>query len=193
MRKDSAAISKLGEKDIRLIENGIANCRFHENPDLYQRLYETLWEIQIFHKTGYVQQHSLGQRLAFMKIATSVIRNHPWTGVGTGDVYDAMVASARVSDWNVDPKWEGKPHSQYFFYLLAFGILGFLWIMFSLVYGAILSRSYRHLLFNIYAGIILLSMLTLDTMESYDSVVFFSFFFSLFALQAFSTYIGKYA
>lgn len=179
-RKDSAAIGRLNKPDIQRIENGLANYKFRENPGIYQRLYETLWEIHILSRTGYVQKHSLGQRLVFLITAKTIFENNIWSGVGTGDVYDAMLQSAQGKMPAIDPQWEGKPHNQFIFFILAFGLPGFLCILYCFVYPVIARKSYRCFLFNIFAGIILISMLTLDTLESYDSMVFFAFFYCLF-------------
>jgi hypothetical protein len=180
MRKDSAALCRLNSNHIRSIEKGLANYKFNENPGIYQRMYETLWEIHILIKTGFVQHHSLGQRLAFLKIACYVFRNNEWIGVGTGDVYDAMLSLPKANMPAVDTLWEGKPHNQYVFFLLAFGIVGFIWIVLCLILPVIRSNTYRFLLFNVFTGIIMISMLTLDTLESYDNMVFFTFFYCLF-------------
>jgi hypothetical protein len=179
-RKDSAALSKLEVSDIRRIEEGLANYKFRSKPGVSQRLYETLWELHILSKTGYVLEHSLGQRIGFFKASVPLIRENIWTGVGTGDVYDAMLHSARDHDWSFDPKWEGKPHNQFVFYILAFGMTGFLYLLFCFIYPVVVKRAYRLLLFNLFAGIILISTLVLDTFESYDSMVFFAFFYCLY-------------
>jgi hypothetical protein len=180
LRKDSIGIHKLERTDIQAIENGLANYRFNEKPGLSQRLYETLWEIHMLRKTGYVEHHTFGQRIIFIKIAGSVIRNHFWYGVGTGDVLDSMLKQASDDQAILESSWEGKPHDQYAYLLIAFGILGFLWIIFSWIYPAYINRSYNILLFNLFAIIILISMLAIDTLESYDSIVFFTFFYCLF-------------
>lgn len=179
-RKDSVAVRMLDPEAIARIEHGLANCHFREDPGLSQRLYETLWEIQLLLKTGYVLQHSMGQRLAFIKAAKDLLRKQLWTGTGTGDVFGDMLQSARKNGLEIDPTWEGKPHNQFLFYLLAFGLPGTVYILFCLVYPVIAARTYRHLLFNLFAGIMLLSMLALDTLESYDSMVFFAFFYTVF-------------
>ena len=183
-RKDSAAVHRLEAVDISRIEDGLANYRFRERPGLSQRLYETLWEIQILARTGYVLQHSLGQRVAFYSAAKALLPDQLWSGTGTGDVYQAMLQSARAASLEVDPKWEGKPHNQFLFFLLAFGLPGLVYILFCLIYPVIATHAYRSLLFNLFAGIMALSMLTLDTLESYDSMVFFAFFYSLFVFSA---------
>jgi O-antigen ligase len=181
LRKDSAALSSLTTTHVRSIEKGLTNYKFTEDPGIYQRIYETLWEIQILAKTGYVQQHSLGQRFAFIKAADYVFSDHKWTGVGTGDVYDSMLAIPKTNIPEIEPRWEGKPHNQYVFFLLAFGIFGLLWIAWCWIFPVARTKTNRFLLFNLFAGIILISMLTLDTLESYDSMVFFTFFYCLFA------------
>jgi hypothetical protein len=180
LRKDSAALSSLNNANIHSIENGLANYKFHENPGVYQRIYETLWEIHILIRTGYVKQHSLGQRLAFLKIACYLFSDNRWTGVGTGDVYDSMLTISKSNMLAVDSLWEGKPHNQYAFFILAFGIFGFIWIAWCWIFPVTSSGAYRFLLFNLFAGIMLISMLSLDTLESYDNMVFFTFFYCLF-------------
>lgn len=179
-RKDSVAVRKLDAEAIAHIEHGLANRHFREDPGLSQRLYETLWEIQIMLKTGYVLQHSIGQRFAFLKAAKNLLRKQLWTGTGTGDVFGELLQSARKSGLEIDPKWEGKPHNQFLFFLLAFGLPGMIYILFCLAYPVIATRTYRHLLFNLFAGIMLLSMLAMDTLESYDSMVFFACFYTVF-------------
>jgi hypothetical protein len=190
LRKDSAAIYALTRADIANIENGLANHTFGNRPGFYQRLYETLWEIQVWAKTGYVMQHSLGQRIVFYQAAFPVFTANILTGVGTGDVYEVMLHSAKEQSLNVDPRWEGKPHNQFVFYLLAVGVPGLLYFLFCLTYPVVVRNTSRLFLFNAFAGIMLLSMCTLDTLESYDSMVFFAFFYNFF-LHGCSRFISK--
>jgi O-antigen ligase len=180
LRKDSAALHSLNKTDLLNIEKGLANYKFNDYPSLYQRLYETLWEIQVYFRSGFIQKHSFVQRLAFIKLAATLIKEKPWTGVGPGDVCDSMRARSVSSGVEIDSLWNGKPHNQFVCFMLAFGIPGFLWIIFCWIVPVITSKTYRILLFNLFAGIMLISMFTLDTLESYDSIVFFAFFYSLF-------------
>jgi hypothetical protein len=180
MHKDSAALSRLGDDEIRAIENGRANYRFKTRPGLYQRLYETLWEIHIWRATGFVSYHSFGQRIVFYQTAGEVIRNHFLTGVGTGDVYDSMLETTRNNHQSIERRWKGEPHNQYAFLFMSFGIFGFAWILFTWIYPVYVNKAYRQLLFNLFAAIMLISMTVLDTTESYDNMVFFAFFYTLF-------------
>jgi hypothetical protein len=180
LRKDSASLHSLKPKDLSNIEKGLTNYRFHSYPSLYQRIYETLWEIQVFKRSGFVQGHPFVQRLIFMKMAGSLIRENPWTGIGPGDVLDAVQTRTFASGIAIGRLWNGAPHNQFIFFMLAFGIPGFLWIMFSLVYPVIITKAYDLLLFNLFTGIMFISMLTLDTLESAESITFFVFFYSFF-------------
>jgi len=180
LRKDSASLSQLENAEIQAIENGRANYLFRTRPGLYQRFYETLWEVHILRNTGYVKLHSFGQRIIYSQTAWEMIRKNSLTGVGTGDVYGLMLEITRKNQHDVEGRWKGEPHNQFAFFLMAFGIPAFIWIMFSWIYPVMVSRSYRYLLFNLFALTVLVSMLVLDTIESYDNVVFFAFFYSLF-------------
>jgi O-antigen ligase len=180
MHKDSAALSRLGNDEIRAIENGRANYMFRTRPGLYQRLYETLWEIHIWRSTGFVSYHSFGQRIVFYQSAGEVIRHHFFTGVGTGDVYDSMLETTRTNHKSIERRWKGEPHNQYAFLFMSFGVFGFAWILFAWIYPVYVSKAYRQLLFNLFAAIMLISMTVLDTIESYDNMVFFAFFYTLF-------------
>ncbi len=180
LRKDSASLSLLGNNEIHAIEWGLANYAFSVKPGLYQRLYETLWEVHIWRVSGYVKWHSFGQRLVYYQTAGRIIRNNWLTGVGTGDVYSTMLEVTR-KDHEVEARWKGEPHNQFTFLLMAFGIPGFAWIFFAWIYPVVVNRSTRYLLFNLFAVIVLVSMMVLDTIESYDNMVYFAFFYTLFA------------
>lgn len=180
LRKDSVGLCMLTPHDIQKIEKGLANYKFQSKPGIRQRIYETLWEIQVLSKSGYVQRHSLGQRFAFYKTAASAIRNHLLFGVGIGDMQDAMLEEARKTRLNVDPRWAGQPHNQFLSFLLAFGIFGFAWILYSWIKAALISGAFRNLLFNMFWLIVWITMLVSDPIHSYFSIMFFAFFGCLF-------------
>ncbi len=183
LHKDSVGLSRLTNTDIRNIEKGLANYKFQSKPTIKQRIYETLWEIQVIIKSGYVQHHSLGQRIVFYRTAVSVIKKHLLFGVGIGDIQESMLEEARKTKLYVDPRWEGQPHNQYLSLLLAFGILGFAWFFYSWIHAAMLSGGFRNLLFNLFWLIMLISMLVGDPIHSYFPIMFFAFFGCLFLAE----------
>jgi hypothetical protein len=180
LHKDSAGLSRLAGNEIKAIENGRANYRFKTRPGVYQRIYETLWEIHIWKDFGFATYHSFGQRIVFYQTAGEIIGHHFFTGVGTGDVYDTMLETTRKNHETIERRWKGEPHNQYAFLFMSFGVFGFAWILFTWIYPVYVNKAYRMLLFNLFAAILLISMTVLDTTESYDNMVFFSFFYTLF-------------
>jgi hypothetical protein len=180
LRKDSAGISQLNKADIQAIEKGITNYTFRTSNPIHKRLYETLWEIDVFKKTGYVQYHSFGQRLVFLQASWKEIQKHWKTGTGTGDVYAALENAVKEANILIDPLWEGKPHNEYMFLLMAFGVFGFIWICLCWIYPVIRVQAYSYQLFNYFTIIVVISMLSFDSLETYDGIVFIAFFYSLF-------------
>lgn len=179
LRKDSLSVNLLTPTDISNIENGLANHRFATNPGIYERLYETLYEIHVFTRIGYAEGHTFGQRLVFAIESFRLLKRNFWFGTGQGDVYDSLknkVSEARIT---IDPKWEGKPHNQFAFFAIAFGITGLCWVIFCWIYPAVKNGATSILLFNLFATNVFLSMIVLDTLESYSGMMFFAFFYCL--------------
>jgi hypothetical protein len=180
LRKDSAGVHQLSEKDIDLIENGYANYIFSNKYGLYQRIYQIIWEIDMYYKTGKVRSHSVAQRIAFVKLASKIVRDHPCFGVGTGDTRASMLQQCRLDHLQVQDEWPGKPHNQYLNFIASFGLIGFFWIMFALMYPIYLEKKGRILLFNLFLVIYMISMFNIDTFDAHIGISFFAFFYSVF-------------
>lgn len=179
-RKDSIGVSLLSATDIQRVETGLANVRFKTHPGISQRVYEILWELAMLEKTGFTYNHSVGQRVAFVKTAWSLLQQHWLTGTGPGDVNNDMRERAAALNYTADAQWEGKPHNQYLFWMLAFGIPGFIFIVLCLVLPVYMRNSAGYHLFNVFAAMFIISMFAIDTLEGYDSVAFFALFYCLF-------------
>lgn len=188
LRKDSLGFRDLSPADIENVESGMTNYRFLDASPLFQRLYATLWEVHVYLRTGYVQNHSFSQRIVFTRLSLDLIRKHPFFGTGQGDVQQAMLLEAVKNNTLVEESWEGKPHDQFLFLILAFGLAGFAWALFAWIYPLVsireketpMRKAFHNYLRNIFLIIVILSMLVMDTLESYDSIVFFALFYSLF-------------
>jgi hypothetical protein len=180
LRKDSIGVHQLNEKDISLIESGYANYIFNNKYGLYQRIYQIIWEIDMYYKTGEVQSHSVAQRIVFSKQALELIRDNLLLGVGTGDIKSSMVEQSRLDQISIQEKWEGKPHNQYLNFIASFGLIGCCWIFFAFAFAISLEKKQRILLYNMFLSIILISMLSIDTFDSHVGISFFSFFYTLF-------------
>ena len=84
--KDSAGLAVLDKEDIRMIENGYSNHIFKKRFAIYPRIYQFLWELDVYIKTGKSSGHSLAQRIEYIKNGIEIIKRNFWIGVGTGDV-----------------------------------------------------------------------------------------------------------
>lgn len=176
--KDSLGISMLDAEDISMIEKGYTNYIFKSKFSLYPRIYELLWELEQYAKTGNPSGHSLAQRIEYLKTGWTIARNDFWWGVGTGDVKTAFKEQYIADNSKLKPEWRNRAHNQYLTYLLTFGIFGFIWFLFALFTPTILLRKYNNYYFMMFFLIGLLSMLNEDTLETHVGVSFFAFFYS---------------
>ena len=177
-RKDRQGVESLTVQDISNIEQGIANVSYTHKFNIFNRVYELMWEISDYYNTGYVTGYSMAQRIELWKNSIQLIQKHPWIGVGTGDVKDALAQELEQSNSPLAGT-NMRSHNQYFTFLIAFGIVGLLLILFSLFYPPIALRKV-HPLFWVFFCIIILSMFTEDTLEPQDGATFFAFFYSFF-------------
>lgn len=179
-RKDSAGVSKLTDEDILLIEQGVTNHKFKNRFfSIYPRVYETVWEIDQYLKTGDPNNKSLAQRIEYVKASVYLFRKYPVLGIGTGnskqkyeEIYQNLNAKIRTLN-------TGSSHNQYLNYLVKFGLTGFFIIhifIFFPVFGEGQQRNFILILF-------LLSMCIANlgdaNLESHMGLSFFTFFYSL--------------
>lgn len=181
LTKDSAGIAKLDARDIEYIEKGIANYIYTQRFfSLYPRIYQTIWELDVYFKTGNPNLKSLAKRIEFVKAAITIIHEHPLLGVGTGNWKQAFTHAYQKNKSQLEPVQYGSSHNQYLNYLVKFGIIGFSWIMFAWIFPLFLSNKQRF-----YPVVMLLLILGIanfsdSNLEAHMGISFFIFFYSLF-------------
>jgi hypothetical protein len=182
-RKDTEGMGKLGVKDIRNIENGIANYCYTRKFDLNSRVYQILWEYQMMKRDANPGGSSLLQRLVFWKAAGGIIVENIWWGVGTGDMDKAFSTQYEKMKTRLAPEFRFRSHNQFLAIFAAFGFFGFLWFIFTLFYPPIKLKAFQNFRYVVFFTVILLSMLAEDTLETQMGVTLFAFFntFLLFA------------
>lgn len=180
LRKDADGIKKLSENDIKLIEDGHANYKYGNKLNFNYKIYQIIWQIDVYYKGGNPSGHSVTQRIEYLKAAIGIIKDHFLIGVGSGDLQKSYDEQYKKMDSRLSPVWWLRAHNQYVTFILAFGILGFLWIMFSLIYPVFLENKTRDFFFIMFFIIAFLSMLNEDTLETQAGASFFAFFYSLF-------------
>ncbi len=182
LRKDSSGVHALTEKDIAAIESGVANHRFTDKIGIGPRIYQVIWELDLFFKGGNPSGHSVSQRLVYFRTAIQIIKENFWSGVGTGDVQQAFYKAYEKMDSPLGKNFRRRAHNQYLTFFVTFGVFGFLWILFALITPIFLEKKWGNWLFLMFFLIGFLSMLNEDTLETHSGISFFSYFYALFLL-----------
>lgn len=180
--KDSVGISQLTQEDINFIEAGTTNYLMKNKWAIYPRIYELLWEIEQYKIHGDPSGHSLSQRLEFMSNGLRVFGQHAWWGVGTGDVNDEIMKQYEMDNSILQEKWRFRPHNQYITFLVAFGSVGMLLIIGLFAAGLVYQKHNIDQVSLAFLLIVLLSMLSEDTLETQAGATFYAFFLSLLFL-----------
>jgi hypothetical protein len=179
-RKDAEGVSKLTDQEVAMVENGIASIVYTERSNLYVRVYKILWEYNQSLASYNPSGHSAMQRLEFWKASRAIINNNWLTGVGTGDLDDEFQAEYDRSGSRLEKEFRYHSHNQFISILVAFGIIGLAWFLFSIIFPAIRLSKFHDFYFLSFFIIIMLSMLTEDTLETQAGVTCFAFFYSFY-------------
>lgn len=180
LRKDSAGVAALDNEDIRMIENGYSNHIFKKRLTIYPRIYQFIWELDVYMKTGKCGGHSLTQRIEYIRNGIEIIKRNFWIGVGTGDVKLEYDNQYEMSESQLVEKWRLRAHNQFVTFFITFGVIGFVWIIAAFVYAITYEKKWKELLPVLFLLVAFLSMLNEDTLETHAGICFFSFFFSIF-------------
>jgi len=179
LRKDEDGVNKLTNDEIRYIENGVANVVYTQEMSIRGKIYEILYGFDKYRETGDPTGSSLIQRLEFWKASWGIMKSHWLTGVGTGDMNEAfqMQYEKMHSKLAKDQRW--RSHNQFLSIFVGFGVFGFLWFLFAILYSPLVMRKFNDFFFLIFFIIVMLSMIPEDTIESQAGVTFFALFYSL--------------
>ncbi|MGE0087963.1 MAG: O-antigen ligase family protein [Bacteroidales bacterium] len=183
LRKDSVGVSQLTNQDVQNIESGMANHIYVNKYALYPRIYQVLWEFDVFNKNQNPAGNSTTQRILFLKTANKIISKNFFTGVGTGDVQDAFSQQYIEDESQLPENRRHRAHNQWVTFLLTFGVFGFIIVLIAFFYPLYYLKAYRSFLFAVFFLIAFMSMLNEDTLETQTGVSFFSYFYSLFLLE----------
>jgi hypothetical protein len=180
LRKDSVGVWALNAKDINAVELGIPNYRFNSLSSMSYRLFQVFWEIKDYQNGGDANGHSVTMRLVYWKAALHFISKHPFVGVGTGDVRKTFDNYYDTTHSKLSKDFRLRSHNQYLEIGVGFGLIGIVWFLLSLFYPAIKTKKIFTYSYFIFWMIIMLSMLTEDTLETEAGSTFYAFFNSFF-------------
>lgn len=184
LRKDSVTVMGLSDADIEAIEQGVPNAMDHERSALRKRIDEVLFELGHYHAFGATDGHSVSMRLEYLKAGSAIAERNWLFGVGTGDTKQAFAAEYERMRSRLSQPWRHRAHNQYLTWLISFGVTGFTWALFALIWPAWRLGAWREPLFVAWAIIFGISCLTDDTIETQTGATFFAFYYALFVFAA---------
>lgn len=178
LKKDAHGFEKLSDKDIQLVEKGVASVK-ETRTGLTARLEGIKFQLR---NSVDPNGHSLLQRFEYWKTGIKIIKQNWLFGVGTGDVQMAFDQQYMQDNSSLTEKNRLRAHNTYLTNWISFGIIGFLiflWIIYSFLRLHIQSRSYLPIMFMLVACS---TFLIEDTLETQMGVTFFAFFYGLFSV-----------
>lgn len=178
LRKDEDGVNALSDWDVKMIENGVANVNYVTNPGLRVRILKILMGYQVYLKTGDPSGSSVMQRIEYSKGSINLIKECFWTGVGTGDIEDSLYDQYREMKSGLKSEFMFHAHNQYFAILITFGVFGFIWFLFALIYPPLKLARFNDYFFLTFFLIFILSMFSDDTLETQAGVTLSAFFYS---------------
>lgn len=191
LAKDSAGLWQLTDHDIKLIESGITNYIYENKLRLYPRIYQTIWEIDVYLKGGDPSGHSITQRLEFLKTGWYILKNNIVFGVGTGDVPVEFKNAYNKLNSKLKPEFRLRAHNQFLTFFISFGIpLGVLACI-LLIYPAFYKKRIKNYFVILIFCTGFISMLNEDTLETQAGVTLFVFFYTIFLRFDFSEIFEK--
>lgn len=179
LRKDANGVRSLTDREIALIENGVANYAYLESFNLRTRIDQMVMGYTNYVKHGDPNASSLMQRVEYWKTSAYIIKKHWLTGVGTGDLNEAFTQAYHEMGSKLSDVFRNRSHNQFLAIFVAFGVFGLIWFLFSLFYPPFITGRYHNYYYMVFFTIIFMSMLTEDTLETQAGATFFAFFNAL--------------
>ena len=176
LTKDSVGVWSLTDAQVADVERGVANPVYLDHNPVRKMVYVMLFEREYYVHTHAVRGFTMLQRLELWRATLDVIQRHPWLGVGTGDVDDAL--HARLAETDSSLAGSGKStHNQYLALLAAFGLLGCALLLFMFLRTLSAARRPRlSPLLLAWLLTVLLSFLTEDTLDTLAGILFCTYF-----------------
>lgn len=188
-RKDAEGVKKLTKEDIEMIEKGYANCIYKNKYSLYPKIYQLIWQMDVYYKTGDPSGFSFAQRIESVKMGLGIIKENFLFGVGTGDLYNSYQKQYDITNSKLKGENRITGANQFLNFFVSFGFVGFIFILFALIYPAIKTKSFNEYLFLMFFIIAAISMFGEDTLKFHSGVTYFAFFYSFFVFAQKKNYI----
>ncbi|NLA24185.1 MAG: hypothetical protein GX879_04380, partial [Bacteroidales bacterium] len=178
--KDANAVMSLSNIEVMAIEDGVANERFVDGISFFDRIYQFIWQIDVYLKGGNPSGHSLTQRIEFFKVGVYILKSNLAFGVGTGDVQLAYNQAYEEINSQLEPEFRHRAHNQILTFYIAFGIIGATLCLIAIFFPVIIEPKNTKYFISVFLIIAIVSMFNEDTIETATGSAFFAYFYSLF-------------
>jgi len=191
LRKDAEGLKSLTATDIRNIEKGLTNYRFVNPLSFYNRIYQIVWEVDIYRKGGNPSGHSVTQRIEYYKMAWKIIEENFWMGTGTGGYVKAYQKKYDQNKFFQEQQFRQRSHNMFLSYWIDFGLIGLIYVCFALFAPVFIERKTKSFLLMIFLLIVLLSFMNEDSLNNHDAISFFAYLYPLFLYSKYENPIAS--
>ena len=176
LRKDAEGMRAMTDYDIKMVEKGIANYHYNRDPGIRVRIMKIILGYEVYKETGDPSGSSVMQRYEYSKASLALIKQNFWFGVGTGDLEDALIGEYKEMGSELKNQYLFHAHNQFIAFFITFGIFGFLWFFFALIYPPFKEQYFNDFFYLVFFLIMAFSMLSDDTLETQAGATLFAFF-----------------
>lgn len=177
LRKDSAGVAALSDKEIQLIENGHTSIVMNSS-GFREKLSAFMEEYSIYKSGGDPNGHSLLQRMEHMRIAGGIIYENWFLGVGVGDVNQAFERKYEELNTLLLPENRHRSHNQFLTTWIALGLPG-LFIFISLLLYPTFSQKKPDYFLSIVTLSLVVSCFFQDMIETQAGATIFGLFYAI--------------
>lgn len=181
MMKDSAGIHHLTNQDIENIEAGFTNYKYTSKLGIARKGNEILRGIERYLWVNDANNSSGVMRWIYFKIGTEIVKENLFFGVGAGDLKPAYKQHYAKNNYGLEERFQDISHNQFLTTTISLGILGLVCLMLILIVPFWLYK--RDFLMVVFTIILLVSLMTDNTLGRQAGVTLFAFFTSLIIVR----------
>jgi len=124
-------------------------------------------------------------RILIWKASTEIIKENFLTGVGTGDVKDALLSKYKEKNLMSLYNCKLNAHNQFLQTFISIGIIGFLTLLASIIIPLIYAIKRNNMIYVFFLIIFFINILVESMLENQAGVVFYAFFSSFLLMVSF--------
>lgn len=174
LRKDSAGVMALSDRDVHNIERGIANVDYTSGFGIKRALYPIFFSMELYRCSGDVQNSTLLQRVEYMRAAWHLVQKNWGLGVGLGNHKTAVSEQLKQEGSSMCWKERIGCHNQWLTFWLMGGIAVPVFFLIMLIYPFVEQKKKITFVYVAFFIILVGSMFTEDTLETEAGLTLFS-------------------